>query len=301
MATTIQIPVRTHENFGDSISKLIRTISELHSIEEDNINLDFSRTKMLNPFFLCGLACVIQKLGQTGKKINFNFQNNPNINSYLKTIHFPDTFFAESNTGTSLNQYLYKTYVPIISFKTGLDNDCSMRRESILSSVSHVIKNQLKFSGRERQPLSYFLDELTNNINDHSYASEGYVFAQFYPNSRYLDLCICDSGIGIYQSFLNNKNFKPMNDIEAMQLALSGHSTKDRPEARGFGISTTRHMLVNGLKGILFIWSGNTAFAQNVNKEVIVNLERNSIFKGTFIALRLPTIIPGEFDFYKFV
>lgn len=63
-----------------------------------------------------------------------------------------------------------------------------------------------------------------------SEAEQGYVFAQFYPNSNYLDLCICDAGKRIYQSFLDNPKFNPANDIEAMQLALSGNSTKDSPE-----------------------------------------------------------------------
>jgi hypothetical protein len=59
--------------------------------------------------------------------------------------------------------------------------------------------------------------------------------------------------------------------------------------------------LVNGLKGILFLWSGNTTFLQAVNREAIVNIGENGYFQGTFVALRLPTIIPGEFNFFNFV
>ena len=304
MSVTIQIPVRTHEDFGDSISKLIKVLSEISSIQDEEIILDFSRAKMLNPFFLCGLACVIQRLQDSGKKFILNHKENFNIKSYLNTIHFPSTLSPSAENEYNLKileNYRAKTYIPIISFKTGNDNNTTLIRENILSSISQLLKNQLNFSEGERQPLSYFLDELTNNINDHSNASQGYVFAQFYPNSNYLDLCICDGGKGIYQSFLDNPKFNPANDIEAMQLALSGHSTKDRPEARGFGISTTRNMLVNGLKGILFIWSGNTTFLQAVNKEAIVNIGENGYFQGAFIALRLPMIIPGAFNFYNFV
>lgn len=68
MTATVQIPVRTHENFGDSISKLIITLSEISSIQDEKIILDFNQTKFLNPFFLCGLACVIQRLQGSGKK-----------------------------------------------------------------------------------------------------------------------------------------------------------------------------------------------------------------------------------------
>ena len=303
MPVPVQMPVRTHENFGDSISKLIRTLSEISSIQEEEIILDFSHTRILNPFFLCGLTCVIQRLEKSGKRFTPIYNKNPNISSYLNTILFPSTLSAsDGNDNLSiLEKYRAKTYIPIISFKTGFSDSCTLIRENILGSISQLLKNQLKFSEKDRQPLSYFLDELTNNINDHSETEQGYVFAQFYPNSNYLDLCICDSGKGIYQSFLDNPKFNPANDIEAMQLALSGNSTKDRPEARGFGISTTRDMLVNGLKGILFLWSGNTTFLQAVNKEAIVNIGKNGYFQGTFVALRLPTIIPGEFNFYNFV
>ena len=303
MPQIVQIPVRTHENFGDSISKLIKTLSEISLIRDEEIVLDFTQAKILNPFFLCGLACVIRSLENSGKRFTLNHDKNLSINSYLNTIFFPGTLSASDGNYT-LNipvKYNSKTYIPIISFKTGFSDSSTLTRENILSSISQLLKNQLKFSEKERQPLSYFLDELTNNINDHSDAGKGFVFAQFYPNSNYLDLCVCDAGKGIYQSFLDNPKFNPVNEIQAIQLALSGNSTKDRPEARGFGISTTRNMLVNGLKGKIFLWSGNTTFLQAVDKEAIVNIGENGYFQGTFVALRLPTIIPGEFNFYSFV
>lgn len=189
----------------------------------------------------------------------------------------------------------------MIRFKTGSSDAITVVRENILSAVSQLLKNQLKFSEKERMPLAYFLGELTDNINEHSLAAEGYVFAQYYPSSNYLDLCICDAGQGILQSYLNNPKFDPKTEVEAIQLALSGKSTKDRAEARGFGITTTRNMLVNGLRDRLFLWSGNTTFLQTANKEAIVNIDGNGHFQGTFITLRLPTVIPGSFDFYKFI
>lgn len=304
MDTIIQIPERTHINFGDSISKLITIISKISSVEGEHIILDFRQSKMLNPFFLCGLVCVIKKFQNAGKVFTFNLDENSNVNSYLKTILFPMTLLASDDDDINLKileNYQAKTYIPIISFKTGLDTDTTKVRENILSSISLLLKNQLNFSAERIQPLAYFLDELTNNINDHSEAEEGYVFAQFYPNSNFLDLCICDPGKGIYQSYLDHPKFNPKSEIEAIKLAVTGFSTKDRPEARGFGISTTRDMLVKGLKGILYLWSGNATFLQAVDQEVIVDIGKNAYFQGTFVAIRLPTIIPDKFKFYNFV
>jgi hypothetical protein len=305
MPCTVKIPNRTHEDFGDSLAKLISVVNDIIQCDEEEVVFDFSNARMLNPFFLGGLACVINRIKGYGKNIILNHDENYSINSYLNTICFPDTFSPadgkEKVYMKSLEGYSARTYIPIVRFRTGGSESVTVVRENVLSAVSQLLKNQLKFSEKERMPLAYFLGELTDNINEHSLASEGYVFAQYYPNSNYLDLCICDAGQGILQSYLNNPKFNPNTEAEAIQLALSGSSTKDRTEARGFGITTTRNMLVNGLRGKLFLWSGNTTFLQTVNKEAIVSIDGNGYFQGTYIALRLPTVIPGGFDFYKFI
>lgn len=159
MSQIVQIPIRTHENFGDSISKLIKTLSEISLIKDEEIILDFSQARILNPFFLCGLTCVIQSLQNSGKRFILNHDKNLSINSYLNTIFFPSTLSATGDNDT-LNipgKYNTKTYIPIISFKTGFSDSCTLTRENILSSISQLLRNQLKFSEKERQPLSYFL------------------------------------------------------------------------------------------------------------------------------------------------
>jgi hypothetical protein len=45
MREIVQIPVRTHENFGDSISKLIKTLLRISEIGDEEIILDFTHTK----------------------------------------------------------------------------------------------------------------------------------------------------------------------------------------------------------------------------------------------------------------
>jgi hypothetical protein len=88
MREIVQIPVRTHENFGDSISKLIKTLLRISEIGDEEIILDFTHTKILNPFFLCGLACIIHRMEREGKHFILNHDQNLRINSYLKTVFF---------------------------------------------------------------------------------------------------------------------------------------------------------------------------------------------------------------------
>lgn len=305
MVQKINIPIRTHEEFGHSISKLLKVVSLIEAAKGKEITLDFSQARMLNPFFLGGLACCLHHFWNTGQRINLNHSENPHINSYLQTVFFPDCF--KPTTGhehlffSTLEDYRGKTYIPIISFPTGFDSVHVSIREKILNAISDLLKTQLSFKERERQPLSYLLDELTHNVNDHSGASLGYVFAQYYPSSNYLDLVICDSGKGVFLSYAGNDRFSPKNEVEALQFAINGKSTKDRPESKGFGISTSRKMLVKGLRGRFFIWSGNTAYIETVERVNILDIPQTCYFQGTFVALRIPTIVPATFNFYDWV
>jgi len=69
------------------------------------------------------------------------------------------------------------------------------------------------------------------------------------------------------------------SSIEAINSAANGVSTKNRPEAegRGFGISTSFDMLVNGLKGKYAVMSGNAFMSKNsLNEEadIIISFTR---------------------------
>src|SRR6185312_10033694 len=275
------------------------------STREAEVELDFREAKILNPFFLGGIASIIDYARSRGKNIKSNHRENNRINSYLDRIFFPaccgpqrgheQSFFQQ------LEAYQAKTYIPMIAFPTGSDSYHSSIREKMLSAISALLKNQLNFKERERQPLAYFLDELTHNVNDHSGAIKGILFAQFYPGSNYLDLVICDNGKGIYASYEGNTRFTPADEAEALRFAVNGRSTKDRPESKGFGISTSRKMLVNGLRGKFFIWTGRTSFIETIEREDFVQFPANLSFPGTFIALRIPTIIAETFNFYDFI
>ena len=305
MAITFKIPNRTHEEFGSSLNKLLQILSGLNNCSDNTIVLDFNDARMLNPFFLGGLACAINYYEQHDKSFSLNYSENYNISSYLNTIYFPKSLTPEPGVEykfiDNLEKYREKTFIPIITFPTGNDKGHSHVRENILSAVSAILKNQLKFSDKNLIPISYLIDEMTHNINDHSQADRGLIFAQYYPSSNYVDLCICDTGIGIYNSYKKSQKFHPRNEEEAIEFAINGRSTKDRPEARGFGISTSRHMLVNGLKGKFFIMSGNTAYIQTIEKKGIINFPDTFFYQGNYVALRIPTIIEASFNIYNYV
>lgn len=101
-------------------------------------------------------------------------------------------------------------------------------------------------------PISYFLSELIDNIYEHSGSPDGYLFSQYFEREQCINLCIADQGITIPGSYKRSNLYQQEIDndpAEALRLANEGRSTKNRPETenRGYGISTSKRMLVEGL------------------------------------------------------
>ena len=164
--------------------------------------------------------------------------------------------------GDILSPYIDRSYIPVCKFSL-----CNSNVDALQSVLQKVIEKQSRADSKITTPLSYFLGELICNMLQHSYGQYGYIFSQ-YLNKREnsIDLILADDGITIYGSYVNSGRYVDLigdNEAEALKLANEGYSTKDLPETenRGFGISTSKSMLVNGLGGSFFMLSGELFIA----------------------------------------
>ena len=84
--------------------------------------------------------------------------------------------------------------------------------------------------------------------------------------------------------------------VKALILANEGYSTKNRPEAenRGYGISTSKKMLVEGMKGSFFMLSGGAFHRYEAGTNDYIDLKGKFSWNGTIILLRIPVKIPSS-------
>lgn len=295
----IKVPVRFSDNFGEPFIELLKIIEQLNQIQNlSDIQVDFTENKFAGPFYLGPLSCILQGLKST--EVNINVQHS---SSYLETILFPFGFSDLKNEGIEekFKMYHQKTYTPIIHFPTSLLKKESDKRDSVISALNSILKTQLNLPINILQAFYYFIDELTQNVVDHSDVNSGTVFAQYYPEKNYLDLCICDKGKGIYQTYIDSGKQQPKNNTEAINFAIYGKSTKDIPESRGFGLNTTRKMLTQGLGGKFLLFSGSDAFIQTNKREEIIPLQSSMAFSGCIINLRIPVFNLSSFTIHSFI
>ena len=170
---------------------------------------------------------------------------------YFQYMCFENTLLIDDETNLKeiLGGYVGKTYIPICKFAIA-----NRKEDELQSAAQKLIERQSGADLRIRTPLSYFLGELICNIREHSKSPYGYIHAQYLRKEQCIDVSIADEGITVFGSYMESGKYVNEingNEAKALKLANDGYSTKDLPDAenRGYGISSTKKMLVEGLGG----------------------------------------------------
>ena len=157
-----------------------------------------------------------------------------------------------------------------------------------------------------KQSISYLLDELTCNMQQHSQASFGLAYLAYNKSTNTIDIALADAGITIYGSYVKAEKYLNLigeSDAEALCLAQEGYSTKDLPEAenRGYGLSSNINMVTNGLKGEFAIVSGCAMSIFTANDSKLFALPEETEWNGTLVVTRIPIDMPQSYNFYNYI
>ena len=294
----VKIPHIAEElRIGYSFNYLIKVIAETDAAEV--VQWDFADANFLHPFFLAPLAIYKNTSGKDIECVNIPLRIQSYLNSvcFDRMLHFDND--PEEDIETVMKKYIDKTYIPLCSFAMTNSN-----KDKFGSIMQRVITKQANI--QSGSSLSYLISELFDNIYEHSQSRNGYVFSQYLEREGFIDLCIADTGITIFNSFKKAGLYQTEIDgkeSEALKLANEGYSTKNRPEAenRGYGIPTSKRMLVEGMKGAFFMLSGGAFHRYENNANYYVNLKNMFRWNGTIILLRIPVKVPKGFSYIDYL
>lgn len=233
---------------------------------------DLSALSFLSPLTTLPLVSLIHEIG-----CSFKMPTNSQVSSYLDTVSFP--------TGIS-SDFVARgmTYIPIGRLSAG----DTAANERLISEFGQLILNKLApLPLGAANAIHYPIGEMTTNIFDHSKKDTGWMFGQYFPKKKYLDVCILDRGRGFRRCYEEELNLV-VDDAQAVDLALRGKSSKKSDE-RGFGIWTTKRMIVEGLGGQCFILSGSAGYIAMPGNEQPFTLKDVS-WNGVIVAFRIPDI-----------
>lgn len=296
----IQIPKAVRdERIGSVFNHLFYVINETENNGYKEIMWDFNSRLFFHPFFLAPLAIYRDR--------NKNYKNIHIINcdsrlaNYFDLIRFNDlmTVGDKDKLECELKPYLNKSYIPLCKFQIGANGNS----DAWQTIVQDVIKSQCNFDTKVYTALSFLIGELICNISEHSKSQYGYLYSQYSNKDKCLNLCIADSGITVYGSYVEKEKYLDSigdNEAKALQFANDGFSTKDTPE-RGFGIPTSRKILVDGMGGEFFMLSGCAFHRHDSSGDRYVSLPSEIRWDGTIILMRIPVKVDKDFDIYKYM
>ncbi|MBF0167275.1 MAG: sensor histidine kinase [Alphaproteobacteria bacterium] len=163
------------------------------------------------------------------------------------------------------------------------------------------LADQLEKPRASLATLESCLQEIFNNIRDHSGVTIASIFAQHFPNeSHSIRISISDFGIGIPSAM--RSRFPSYGDAQAIEQATQeGVSSRSLPTNRGMGLDQLVRNIVLRNKGRVVIHSGHGKLI--CRQDTSDNLERipgtvTGYYPGTLIALYFSaeTFVPDEVE-----
>lgn len=225
------------------------------------------------------------------------------ISSLLLGEDIPSLSFSGKRIGTfvaEMERFASNTYIPIVEFPVGTDKIDFF--DAIISSVENIIIRQADLKSNLAAGIKYMIEECSDNILEHSRSEFGYISSSYDSVNNVLNICIADRGISVLGSYKSINDPDITSDLEALQAANRGISTKNRPNAenRGYGLMTTKKMAVMGLHGAFAMISGGTIFIFDSKGRRFIDSSEQMRISGTIISLQISCLNP-DFNYINYI
>lgn len=269
----IIVPRPDNETLLSQLSSLYQALKGIPAGAEVKFNI--SDLSWVSPALLLPLTAYVY---HSNSEVVMNDRSALSKN-YLKAISFPEGVDSVSEFQQKIQEQ--KTYIPISLLK----RDSQVERERLETLFGKMVYQVLGEIEGARSAIYYPINELVTNIFEHSQQDTGFIFGQYYPSKKYLDICIADCGLGLANVYKEELGMT-LSDHKAIKEVMKGHSTKMSKE-RGFGVRTSKRVVCEGLGGSFALISGGGALISENTEDTMVDLP-NFYWQGVIVMYRIP-------------
>ncbi len=107
--------------------------------------------------------------------------------------------------------------------------------------------------------LTWCLNEVMDNVLQHSGTSYGYAMGQIHPTTKKVAFCVYDYGRGIFNT-LKNSSHAPRNPVDAITMAVKEGVTRDTDIGQGNGLWGL-HNIIRNNSGKLAITANGASYS----------------------------------------
>lgn len=249
-----------------------------HTEDVNKLIVDFNDVRFMDTDDFVVLACLIESFYIKGCQVEF-IGGIDGFNNHLYNIKFKEYWkqgFDRSKFTLSHNQ------TTLCLWKISRD---------MIYSYSMYARQYFERFARDKDliPLSSNMDEVFNNIFDHSKSPvTGYIITQYYPKNNKLSFSVCDFGVGIPNSIkkAGKDSEHDFEDWKAILKSLEkGFSINSTPRNRGFGLNNILEFTESS-NGRLFIISNDGVMEKKAG-EMYHAGSNNFNFSGTLIKIEV--------------
>lgn len=274
MTTDISLPNRITAN---NVAALANEFIDINKRPKDNfINIDINNINFIEP---AGVVLLFNLFKLLDDQINICIIDN-GINNFGKRYLFDSGIFDEF-----LSEVPRKSRRSTILTLKDIGTEEYYQWHNItllqwLRSCTNRYKNDFT-------AIKTTIEEIFNNIKDHSKVNSGSVYGQYYPKNDELVIVLADFGIGIPTALRNSGKFD--SDLSDSALILKafeeGVSTESTPGNRGAGLPNIKRLTNNRVSTIQVI--SNCGRLRLANGKIDSFGDSIYNYSGTFFEIRI--------------
>ena len=268
------------------ISDLVLKLEGLFNcpfFSEIELEIDFrTPRKMIYPEYLTIIIAIVKHALNHGYflKIRCIPPNEERKRIYISRMNFykeigieaPENFNRHDNTGK---------FIEITHFNS--ENSSQISRD-----IVKILRKNLEIETSVLSLLEYCFNEIIDNVEIHASSPiDGYTAVQNYYDNKELRLIVIDTGRGIYESLIKNKESTHYNECltNADALSLSIKKGITNGKGQGNGLYRTTEFIKDN-KGELFLHSGSDYLHINENNSTIMS---GPFWQGTVLFMKIKT------------
>ncbi|MFD2172445.1 ATP-binding protein [Tumebacillus lipolyticus] len=267
----------------DTMYDLLNQVINADNYPRDyEIHFDFTRLGFIEPVGVTVLANLVEWLMKLGVQVVFKHNIFRDSNKYLDDSLFFEKYLLQKLHHTStprattipLQAVTYQSsYQWLDWFIQWLSQRLSMNMASLLN-------------------IRTCMEEIFNNIKDHSKENLGCVFAQHFPQkeSGIVSIAISDFGVGIPVTMA--QRYYGLTDSQAIsQATMLGVSSQTTPQNRGAGLGVLINNVVLNNRGNVYIHSNHGILNCKYNSGGVDRITQNTsgYYPGTLIEIEMRT------------
>ncbi len=267
-------------NSHEDILRICNKITEFLKEDDENIiYIDFEHCNFIYPDYALLILCSIKCL----KSVGINVDQRVNYISSSKSVEYLKRMNFFKNLDVNLPyQYQRKNTFRLVEIQK-YNNDNQIE---VLNSIMRVLRNNANIDDDVFASLDYCLNEILDNVLNHSGIEEGWVVAQYFEGMNAIRLIVGDHGMGIHESLKGVYNY---DEDQAITKCIEEGVTNGKGQGHGL-YATSNFVRLN--QGWLSMISGNRKLDVSKKNTKLTDIP---FWQGTCVYLRINTNIPVDY------